>query len=149
MNACIILLLSLLLLLAAARARRDEESALASLDATLRHFWSPSRGRSATAGGGAVSSRSVTACAVIRNERRYVEEWLAYHRLLGVTKFILFDNDSSDGGVAASLVPLVSSGLVWLGNVSGPKRGAQERVLEACYAEHGDGCVVAALLRNS
>jgi len=139
MNARIRLLLSLLLLLAAARARRDEESALASLDATLRHFWSPSRGRGSNKAGG-VSSRSVTACAVIRNERRYVEEWLAYHRLLGVTKFLLFDNDSSDGGVAASLVPLITSGLVWLGNASGAKRAAQERVLEACYAEHGDGC---------
>jgi hypothetical protein len=31
--------------------------------------------------------------AILKHEERFVEEWLAYHRLLGVEHFFLYDND--------------------------------------------------------
>jgi hypothetical protein len=34
--------------------------------------------------------------AIVKNEGRYLEEWLAYHILLGCEHFYLFDNGSSD-----------------------------------------------------
>jgi hypothetical protein len=36
-------------------------------------------------------------CAVIRDEARYLLEWIAYHRCIGVERFVLYDNESSDG----------------------------------------------------
>lgn len=35
----------------------------------------------------------VTVAAILKGEDRFVEEWLVYHRLLGVEFFILYDND--------------------------------------------------------
>jgi len=39
----------------------------------------------------------LTACAVIKNEYPYVLEWIAFHRLVGVEHFYLYDNGSNDG----------------------------------------------------
>ncbi|MCM3906007.1 MAG: glycosyltransferase family 2 protein [Pyrinomonadaceae bacterium] len=39
---------------------------------------------------------SVGVCAILKNEADYVEEWLAFHMLQGVGRFILYDNNSSD-----------------------------------------------------
>ena len=35
--------------------------------------------------------------AILKNEASYIREWLAYHRLVGVDRFILYDNESDDG----------------------------------------------------
>lgn len=34
--------------------------------------------------------------AIIKNEAPYVKEWIEYHKLVGVKKFYLFDNESTD-----------------------------------------------------
>lgn len=39
---------------------------------------------------------SVAACARVRNEARYLREWIEFHKLVGVTSFYFFDDDSSD-----------------------------------------------------
>ena len=36
-------------------------------------------------------------CAIAKNEARYLLEWIAYHRVMGVDHFLVFDNDSDDG----------------------------------------------------
>ena len=36
-------------------------------------------------------------CAIAKNEARYLLEWIAYHRLVGVQHFLIFDNESNDG----------------------------------------------------
>jgi hypothetical protein len=36
-------------------------------------------------------------CAIAKNEARYLLEWIAYHRMVGVEHFLIFDNDSDDG----------------------------------------------------
>src|SRR5690606_38205131 len=36
---------------------------------------------------------TVCVAAILKDEDRFVEEWVAYHRLLGVDHFYLYDND--------------------------------------------------------
>lgn len=45
----------------------------------------------------AQASTRVAICTVLRNERPYILEWIAHHRLLGVEWFLMFDNESDDG----------------------------------------------------
>ncbi|MFZ4099758.1 MAG: glycosyltransferase family 92 protein [Chlamydiia bacterium] len=42
------------------------------------------------------ASNTIAIATMIRNETPYLKEWVEYHRLLGVSKFWLFDNNSSD-----------------------------------------------------
>lgn len=35
-------------------------------------------------------------CAIVKNEGRYIHEWLRYHRAVGVSRFTIYDNDSTD-----------------------------------------------------
>lgn len=56
-------------------------------------------------------SPSVTLCAIARDERPYLLEWVAYHRLLGFDRIIVYDNDSHDGG-SALLGDLAAAGLI-------------------------------------
>jgi hypothetical protein len=39
-------------------------------------------------------------CAIFKNEAPYLLEWLAYHIAVGVERFVLYDNASTDGGSA-------------------------------------------------
>lgn len=38
----------------------------------------------------------IALCAMFQNEADYLDEWLLYHRLIGVQKFYLYNNNSSD-----------------------------------------------------
>jgi len=40
---------------------------------------------------------SITVCAIVKDERPYLIEWVAYYRLLGCDRIVLYNNDSSDG----------------------------------------------------
>lgn len=37
-------------------------------------------------------------CATFRNQAAYLLEWIAYHRVIGFDRFVLYDNASTDGG---------------------------------------------------
>jgi len=39
-------------------------------------------------------------CAIVRNEGPYIHEWLTYHRAIGVERFTLYDNGSTDDTLA-------------------------------------------------
>lgn len=54
---------------------------------------------------------TIAVVAIYRNEAAYIAEWIAYHRLIGIEKFFLYDNDTTDG-TNAILAPHVASGLV-------------------------------------
>ena len=56
--------------------------------------------------------------AILKNEGRYLKEWLDYHLLAGVDHFYLYDNDSADD-CAAVVAPYVKAGLVTLARLSG------------------------------
>ena len=60
----------------------------------VAEWWASVRG---TEGGMRSSRRALadTVClaAILKDEDPFVEEWVAYHRLLGVDHFYLYDND--------------------------------------------------------
>jgi hypothetical protein len=60
---------------------------------------------------------NVTFCAVVRNRAKITLEWVLYHVILGVQRFILFD-DGSEDHLRDVLHPLVELGIVTVFNVS-------------------------------
>lgn len=40
----------------------------------------------------------IAVCAIFKDEAPYLLEWLAFHKMVGVDLFVLYDNGSSDGG---------------------------------------------------
>lgn len=50
-------------------------------------------------------------CVIIKNEAKYIEEWLEYHINLGVNKFLIYDNESQDN-IRNVLQSYISEGVV-------------------------------------
>ena len=50
-------------------------------------------------------------CAIAKNEGPYFQEWVEWHRNMGVEKFYIYDNESSDN-TKEVLAPYIASGLV-------------------------------------
>lgn len=63
--------------------------------------------------------------AVARDEGRYFKEWIDYHRLVGVEKFFIFDNQSTDN-TREVLQPYIDAGIVEYHYVEGD--GIQNQV---------------------
>ena len=53
----------------------------------------------------------LTLCAIAKNEGRYLQEWIEYHKMLGVEKFFIYDNDSADN-TRQILQPYIDTNLV-------------------------------------
>lgn len=66
-------------------------------------------------------------CAIVKNEAPYLLEWIAHHRLVGIGHFLIFDNESTDGGTDI-LSMLARAGVVehvpWPGKTGNPQRDA-------------------------
>jgi glycosyltransferase involved in cell wall biosynthesis len=61
----------------------------------------------------------IAICAIAKNEALYIEEWIAFHLLQGVSNILIFDNESTDGlkeilGRVAQHVPVEA--VHWPGN---------------------------------
>ena len=50
-------------------------------------------------------------CAIAKNEGTYFKEWIEWHRSMGVEKFYIYDNESTDG-TRQVLEPYIAPGLV-------------------------------------
>ncbi|MDR1026996.1 MAG: glycosyltransferase family 92 protein [Rickettsiales bacterium] len=50
-------------------------------------------------------------CAIAKNEGPYFKEWIDFHRMLGVEKFIIYDNESTDN-TREILDPYIKAGVV-------------------------------------
>jgi hypothetical protein len=50
-------------------------------------------------------------CAIIKNEGPYLQEWIEYHKMLGVEQFYLYDNESADN-TQEVLEPYIDEGTV-------------------------------------
>ena len=60
---------------------------------------------------------------IMKNESRYIKEWLEYHYRIGVDKFYIYDNDSEDRSeLLRVLEPWIQSGIVDLETISGVRR---------------------------
>ena len=56
---------------------------------------------------------SLYVCAIFKNETPYLKEWIEFHRIVGVEKFILYQNNSVDD-YRYVLDPYVAEGIVEL-----------------------------------
>ncbi len=72
-------------------------------------------------------------CAIAKNEGPYFKEWIEFHKMLGVEKFYIYDNESNDG-TRDILAPYVESGLVEYTFFPGQKM--QLAAYEDCLARH-------------
>ena len=77
----------------------------------------------------------LAACAVYRDEAPYLCEWVEFHRLIGVERFFLYDNRSTDDHREV-LAPYVDEGIVLLHDW--PIFPAQMQAYEHCIKHHGD-----------
>ena len=55
----------------------------------------------------------LVACAIFRDEAPFLAEWIAFHRLVGVDHFFLYDNGSQDEPESV-LAPFLAEGCVTL-----------------------------------
>jgi len=55
----------------------------------------------------------IAICAIFRNETLYFKEWIEFHVLQGISKFFLYQNNSTDNWEEV-LSPYIQSGLVSL-----------------------------------
>ena len=63
----------------------------------------------------------LSVCVIAKDEARYFPEWIEYHKMMGVDKFYVYDNESSDGTYEV-LKPYIDSGLVEYRFFPGKKR---------------------------
>ena len=40
----------------------------------------------------------IAVCGIFKDEAPYLLEWLAFHKMMGIDLFVLYDNGSTDGG---------------------------------------------------
>ncbi|HUA79067.1 MAG TPA: glycosyltransferase family 92 protein [Dyella sp.] len=73
-------------------------------------------------------------CAVFKDEAAYLREWVEFHQLMGVERFYLYNNNSSDRYLDA-LQPHIASGAVVLHEW--PQHPAQLQAYEHCLKAHG------------
>jgi hypothetical protein len=75
----------------------------------------------------------LSACAIYRNEARYLEEWLEFHRLVGVERFFLYNNRSTDDHLEV-LAPYIEDGtVVWR---DWPMFPGQLQAFQDCLEQH-------------
>ena len=72
-------------------------------------------------------------CAIAKNEGPYFDEWIEWHHRMGVEKFYIYDNESSDN-TREILAPYVESGLVDYVYWEGQKQ--QLAVYDDCFERH-------------
>ena len=56
-------------------------------------------------------AHEVAIVAIVKNEGLYIQEWVEYHCLVGITKIYLYDNESSDN-IKILLQPYIDNGLI-------------------------------------
>ena len=61
----------------------------------------------------------LAASTICRDDAEYLPEWIEFHRLVGVERFFLYDNGSTDDHHGSSL-PTASEGTATLGDRAWP-----------------------------
>lgn len=81
----------------------------------------------------APSRVTLAACAIFRDEASYLEEWIRFHRLVGIERFYLYDNRSTDGWRDV----LAATGAADVVVVHWPIEPGQLAAYNHCLAAHG------------
>ncbi|MDR0449339.1 MAG: glycosyltransferase family 92 protein [Rickettsiales bacterium] len=71
--------------------------------------------------------------AIAKNEAPYFREWIEFHKLVGVEKFYIYDNESTDN-TKEVLEPYIKSGLVEYTFIPGERQ--QHPAYRDCVAKH-------------
>lgn len=77
---------------------------------------------------------NLSACAIARNEGRYIQEWIEFHLLQGFEHFYIYNNQSVDDTVA-KLDPYVRAGVVTL--IDWPVNPPQFKAYNDCLHNYG------------
>ena len=80
----------------------------------------------------------LAACLIFKNEADYLNEWINFHRLVGVEKFFLYNNNSEDD-YERVLGPYVAEGVVTLHDIPIRHPSAQVEAYNSClrtYRRH-------------
>ncbi|MCH5246746.1 MAG: glycosyltransferase family 92 protein [Muribaculaceae bacterium] len=75
----------------------------------------------------------LSVCAIAKNEGPYFKEWIEWHKKMGVEKFYIYDNESTDN-TKDVLQPYIDSGLV--DYVYWPGSRQQLAVYDDCFNRH-------------
>ncbi len=71
--------------------------------------------------------------SIFKNESEYLKEWIEYHKLIGVTKFYLYNNESTDDYLTV-LKPYIQNGIVEL--IDMPGKARQMDAYNDCLNKH-------------
>eukprot|EP00961_Rhodomonas_salina_P180048 2430060-Rhodomonas_salina.6 len=74
-------------------------------------------------------------CCIVRNEARYLVEWIEYSRMIGIEHFFLYDHESTDD-MAGVLSPYIDAQIVTLHNWSFPGPSASRLLTSASGPAH-------------
>lgn len=75
--------------------------------------------------------RGFAICAIFKDEAPHLGEWLAFHRLMGVEHFFLYNNESSDEWQPV-LAPYVAAGIAHVKDWTIPRPITQATAYEDC-----------------
>ena len=85
-----------------------------------------------------MSDNRILLCGIGKLENNYIREWVEYHKKLGFTNIVLYDNNDVDGEKFEDVIgDYIKSGYVILKNWRG-KELAQIPSYNSCYAEYKD-----------
>lgn len=75
----------------------------------------------------------IAACLYVRNAENDIQEWIAYHQIVGVQAFLIYDNGSTDTTVAQAqaMTSVADVRIVPWDQATGP--GAQMEAYEDCF----------------
>ena len=89
-----------------------------------------------------MSQEFLSVCVIVKNEARYLPEWIAYHQLIGVDHFYVYDNNSED---KLSSALLLFSNFVTL--IPWPKSDQQQRAAYRHFFDtYSDRCSWVAII---
>ncbi|MCC6096395.1 MULTISPECIES: glycosyltransferase family 92 protein [Limosilactobacillus] len=74
-------------------------------------------------------SNKIGLVAIVKNEEAYIREWIEYHKLIGISHFYIYDNESSDD-LKHTLSSYIKSGEVTYKYF--PGKGMQEKAYLDC-----------------
>ena len=78
---------------------------------------------------------TVSICGIFKNESKFLHEWIAYHLVIGVDHFYLYNNNSDDDYLKI-LEPYIKQGIVDL--IEWPYEQGQMAAYEDCYKTRQD-----------
>jgi hypothetical protein len=99
-----------------------------------RDLWAVDPPPDLAAGGGPPPGKYLAICAIYRDEAPYLAEWVEFHKAVGVERFFLYDNRSSDAHMQV-LAPYIGEGTVVVHEW--PPHPGQIAAYDHCLAEHG------------